>query len=190
MPAMEERMLYWCSVCVNVVLSLGVCIYICIPPWINVKDINNVSKDSPLHYHSFNKKSWYIYSPMHTSVIRQATIVCPCSYFERFCYWFIVWHLGWWFVNVDEELGWVPAAYLESMKSDNDEEGQNTKFAPGQGMKWRASGGGGRWVRYSQSESEVNKNPFLLKFLRLQEIFLVRISKSSNMATFFVFHQK
>ena len=28
---------------------------------------------------------------------------------------------GWWFVNVDEEQGWVPAAYLESQDGNTDE---------------------------------------------------------------------
>jgi len=29
--------------------------------------------------------------------------------------------LGWWFVNVDEEQGWVPAAYLESEDGNTNE---------------------------------------------------------------------
>ena len=29
--------------------------------------------------------------------------------------------VGWWFVNVDEEQGWVPAAYLESEDGSVDE---------------------------------------------------------------------
>ena len=29
--------------------------------------------------------------------------------------------LGWWFVNVDEEQGWVPAAYLEREDGTTDE---------------------------------------------------------------------
>ena len=42
---------------------------------------------------------------------------------------------GWWFVNVDEELGWVPAAYLETIRPEDEDDSQNTRFAPGQGIR-------------------------------------------------------
>lgn len=33
-----------------------------------------------------------------------------------------IFFLGWWFVNVDEEQGWVPAAYLEREDGTADEQ--------------------------------------------------------------------
>ena len=39
--------------------------------------------------------------------------------------------LGWWFVNVDEEQGWVPGAYLEPADGSSDE--PNEQLVEGQG---------------------------------------------------------
>lgn len=48
-------------------------------------------------------------------------------FIDLICSYFI---LGWWFVNVDEEQGWVPAAYLES-EDGNTDEFENTPVSSG-----------------------------------------------------------
>ena len=65
------------------------------------------------------------FSTVHWQSRHQWFLVLSCllmcltrvSFTWLWCYFI----LGWWFVNVDEEQGWVPAAYLESEDGNTDE---------------------------------------------------------------------
>ena len=42
---------------------------------------------------------------------------------------------GWWFVDLDSELGWVPASYLEPRDGSMDDQVLET-FDEGEGTEW------------------------------------------------------